>query len=466
MSTRLPGHDAAGSVPASPDDLLAYFHDAGKPPDQWRVGAEFERFLVDPATGLPLDYDGPGGIWEILSRLAGRFGWVPFINEARYITALRRNGATLSMEPGGQLELSTAPTTRLAEIAAELDAHRDELAAVSGAVALAGGVHPTARADAIPLMPRVRHRVMAEYLPTRSPTALDMMKATASTQAAFDFADEADAARKVTVALKLSPLVNALWGNAPIYGRADAGVVSARGRVWAHMDPDRSGLLTHLLEDGFTFQAWRDFLLDMPMMLTYIDGRYQPAHGRTFRDFLERGEAGYFPTLADWEVHITTAFPEVRLKSFVEVRGADACPRPLAPTVPAFWKGLLYDEGALSAAADVAATVPAADLDELHEVAYRDGLAAVYQGRPLLAWCRELVDLSAAGLGDEAAYLDPLRPVLETGRSPGMAYRAAGTPLDLPTVLRAFAFEPREATDPNAPPGPATEAGEHDGPVY
>lgn len=440
MSTRLPSQDGTALEPATPADLLAYFHDAGKPRADWRVGAEFERFLVAVPSGRPLTYEGAGGIWEVLSRLAGRFGWVPFINEARYITSLRRRGATISMEPGGQLELSTAPAESLAQIAAELDQHRDELASIldpQAVAVLAAGVHPTAQAADIAIMPRVRHKVMAEYLPKKSPTALDMMKATCSTQAAFDFADEADAACKMTVALKLSPVVNALWGNAPIYGRADMGVVSYRGHIWRCMDPDRSGPLLPLIERGFSFQGWTDFLLDKPMMLTFINGRYEPAHGRPFRDFLERGQDGYFPTLGDWEVHITTAFPEARLKTFVEVRGADACARPLALSVPAFWKGLLYDERVLADAATLAATIPTGDLLALHETAYRVGLAGVYQGRTLAAWGRELADLAARGLGDERGYLDPVFAVLERGQSPGMAFRAS-PPADL---LAAFAFE-------------------------
>ncbi len=462
MSTRQPAQDRTGHPPVNLDDLENYFHAAGKPRERWRVGSEFERFLVDARTGQPLAYEGIGGLWEILSRLAGHFGWVPFINQARYITALQRGGSTLSMEPGGQLELSTAPAQNLGEIAAELDGHWKELAAVCepGSVAvLAAGIHPTTRANAIPLMPRVRHRVMAEYLPRRSPTALDMMKATASTQATFDFADEADAARKMTVALKLSPLVNALWGNGPVYGLRDTGVVSERGRVWARMDPDRSGLLVPLLSQGFSFRAWRDFLLDMPMMLTFINGRYKPANGRTFRDFLERGEEGHFPTLEDWEVHITTAFPEARLKKFVEVRGADACARPLALTVPAFWKGLLYDDAALDTAEQLAANIPVADLADLHEAAYTHGLAAEFQGRRLLDWCRELVGLADAGLGDERLFLDPLRPILETGRSPGMAFRASGQPLDRETILRSFAFE---AEVPQSVPQRAIDAADLD----
>lgn len=455
MSTRLPSLE--GKPPATLDDLVAYFHAGSKPREQWRVGAEFERFLVHAQTGKPLNYEGPGGIWEILSRLAGRHGWVPFINEARYLTSLRRNGAMLSMEPGGQLELSTAPARTLAEIATELDIHRQELATVidPGSVAvLAAGMHPTARAADIQLMPRVRHRVMAEYLPRRSPTALDMMKATCSTQAAFDFSDEADAARKMTVALKLSPIVNALWANSPIYGAEPTGVVSHRGKVWSRMDPDRSGLLTPLLERGFSFHAWCDFLLDMPMMLTFIRGRYQPAHGRTFRDFLEKGEEGYYPSVDDWEVHITTAFPEARLKKFIEVRGADACPRALALAVPAFWKGLLYDERALGFALHLSAEIPVSDLSHLHEQAFTHGLAARYQGRSLQDWCCDLVQMASEGLGDESGYLDPLHEVVEAGHSPGMVFQARPSSLDVPALLRHFAFDTEAAVTTEPVPRP------------
>jgi glutamate--cysteine ligase len=266
---------------------------------------------------------------------------------------------------------------------------------------------------------------MAEFLPARSETAQHMMKATASTQAAFDYADEADAVRKFTVALALGPVVNAVWGNSPLYGGENSGWVSYRGRVWLGMDADRSGLLTRLLADGLSFERWADYLLDVPMLFV-IDGRdYKPVGGRTFRDYMRHGLDGRFPTKVDWEVHITTVFPEARLKQFIEVRGADANPPPLALAVPALWKGLLYDDTALSAAVELARRFPPAELCGLFEQIARQGLAAEFGGRSVLAWAKEVAAIAVNGLpADERRFLDPVFAVLEAGQSPGMGWRA------------------------------------------
>jgi glutamate--cysteine ligase len=452
VSVDIQRQEAAATQPVAVADLHAYFHDAAKSPEEFRVGAEFEKFVVAPHTGRALSYDEPGGVGAILTRLANQFDWQPQFNEAGDPTGLFRDGATVSLEPGGQVELATAPAVHLGEIAAQFRNHLDELRTVSDPdrVALvAAGVTPLCPVEQIALMPRVRHGIMARYLPERSPTALHMMKATASTQCTFDFADEEDAARKFTPALKLGPIVNALWGNAPLYDGGRTGHVSHRGHIWRQMDPDRSGLLTDLLADHFTFERWAAYLLDVPMMFTYIDGCYRPSRRRTFRDFLQDGEDGYFPTLSDWEVHLTTVFPEVRLKKFLEVRGADAVAGPLALSVPALWKGLLYDDTSLDAATELANRVRPVDLVEVFESAYRIGLSAEYQGRRLSAWCRELVDLAAVGLrrqaewgryADERRYLDPAYAVLERGRSPGAEYLAHGPTTDAAAVVRWFAY--------------------------
>ncbi len=452
MSVDIHRQEAGAAQPVVVADLHAYFHEAAKSPDDFRVGAEFEKFAVEPATGRSLSYDEAGGIGAILTDLADRFDWLPQFNEAGRPTGLQRDGATVSLEPGGQVELSTAAAVHVGEIAAEFYEHLRELRVVSDPARvgwLAAGVTPLCPVEAIPLMPRLRHQIMARYLPERSPTALHMMKATASTQCTFDFADETDAARKFTAALQLGPIVNALWGNAPLYNGSRTGHVSHRGYVWQQMDPDRSGLLADVLADGFSFERWVEYLLDVPMMFTHIGGRYRPAGNRTFRDFLRHGQDGYFPTLADWELQLTAVFPEVRLKKFLEVRGADAVAGPLALSVPALWKGLLYDDTTLDAACDLADQIRPEELADLFESAYRSGLTAEYRGRSLAAWCRELVDLAAAGLHrqakrggypDERRYLDPALEVLERGRSPGAEYLAHGPTQDAAAVVRWFSY--------------------------
>ncbi len=437
MSTTLPDAGADGSLPPlTPADLPAYFHRGGKPPADWRVGGEFEKFAVERATGRPLTYDEPGGVRDILQALVDRFGWRPHYRGDR-LTLLSRGGATVSLEPGGQVEFSSPPVRHVGELAAELYRHRDEVRAVvdpDRVAWVAAGVTPFTRVEDIPAPARRRHRLMTEYLPARGPKAAHMMKATASTQAAFDYADEADAVRKFAVALTLGPVVNAVWGNSPLYAGEPTGWASYRGRVWLGMDPDRCGLLPHLLADGLSFDRWVSYLLDVPMLFTVRDGGYHPAGGRTFRHFLTRGIDGRYPTMADWEVHLTTVFPEARLKQFVEVRGADANPPPLALAVPAVWKGLVYDSAALAAAGEVARHFPPADLPHVFEAAAWHGLAAEHGGRSLLAWAREVIDIAAdglrrqaerSGLPDERPYLDPVFEVLDRGTSPGTDALAA-----------------------------------------
>ena len=432
MSLDLPEVGAADrSQPVTPAELLAYFHRGSKPHADWRVGAEFEKFAVERTTGRALSYAEPGGIRDILQSLADRFDWEPHHRGDRLISLTRR-GATVSLEPGGQVEFSSPPVKHVADLAAELNRHRDEIRAVvdpERVVWIAAGVTPFALVEEIPPPIRRRHAVMADYLPERGPKAQHMMKATASTQAAFDYSDEEDAVRKFTVALTLGPIVNAVWGNSPLYGGEQTGWASFRGRVWLGMDPDRCGMLPELLADGLSFDRWVNYLLDVPLLFTMRDGCYHPAGGRTFRDFQTHGIDGRFPTLADWEVHLTTVFPEVRLKQFLEVRGADANPPPLAVAVPAFWKGLLYDRDALTAAEGVAKHFPPSELPALFESAAHHGLAAECGGHTLAAWAGELANIAAVGLRrqaerggypDEQPFLDPVFAVLKSGRSPGM----------------------------------------------
>ena len=397
-------------------DTLDTFHRSGKPRDLFRVGVEFEKFALDRATGRPLTYDEPGGVRDILHALVDRFGWSPQF-EAGQITGLVRDGCAISLEPGCQVELSTPPAATIRDIADDLARHRDELRAVvdpARVAWVAAGVTPVADAADIPLGPRRRHAVMADILPPRSPTARAMMTTTASTQVALDYADEADAVRKMTVALKLGPAFNALVANSRVVRGDRTRFASARGRVWQQMDADRSGCLVPLLKRGLSFETYRDYLLDTPMLFHFRRGDYRPAGGRTFRDFLTHGNGHHYPTAADWELHLTTVFPEVRLKNFLEIRGADATPPATALAVPAFWKGLLYDDAALNAADDLARIVPADDLPGLWAATHRDGLHAEFDGLGVAELADELLLIAAAGLEaqgepDAVRHLDALR---------------------------------------------------------
>lgn len=434
-------HDPAAAEPLAFGDLVHYFHAGAKPRTEWKVGAEFEKFLLDRDTGRAVSHDEPGGVGEVLRALADRFGWTPLSTGSRLVL-LGRDGANVSIEPGGQVEFSTPPLLSLTELARQFLQHVAELKAVVDPARrawVAAGVSPFAPVEDIPPPVRRRHRSMAEFLPTRSETAQHMMKATASTQVAFDYESEADAVRKFAVALTLGPVVNAVWGNSPLYGGELTGWVSYRGRVWLGMDADRSGLLAELLADGLSFERWANYLLDVPMLFVVAGREYRPAGGRTFRQFWQSGIDGRFPTKTDWEIHITTVFPEVRLKRFLEVRGADANPPALALAVPAMWKGLLYSDTALSAAAEVAKRIPPGELCGLFEATARQGLAAEFGGRPVGAWAKEVADIAAGGLpADERRFLDPVFAVLEAGKSPGMGWE--GVNLTPAEVLPRFEY--------------------------
>ncbi len=426
MSTHLPGN-GIDDTPVTEADLIDYFHEGAKPVSAWRVGAEFEKIAVARDTGRQIGFDD--GIERVLHALATHFAWEPHF-EAGRLTTLTRGGSTISVEPGGQLELSTPPTERLSELRAELDTHLRELRGVTDPAKVAWiavGVTPFSPVDAIPLNPRPRHRLMAEYLPTRSATALHMMKATASTQVTFDYADEADAGRKFAVALTLGPVVNAMFANSPMYAGKRTEFVSFRGQIWQGMDPDRSGFLANLLTGQVSFARWVQHALDVPLLLLTDGESLRPAPGVTFREFLNRGIDGRFPTRHDWDVHLSTLFTEARLKQFLEVRGADATTAPLA--VPALWKGLLYDADALTAATELARAFKPEELRPLSEAASRFGMRAEHRGKPLTDWCREVVGIADAGLkrqGEEIAYLDVLREAIASSRSPGDLWPTGG----------------------------------------
>ncbi|MDY3562948.1 glutamate-cysteine ligase family protein [Gemmata sp. JC673] len=439
MSTHLPG-TGVDDTPVTERDLVDYFHEGSKPTPAWRVGAEFEKFALDRGTGQQIGFDA--GIEGVLHALATHFAWEPH-TEAGRLTTLTRGRSTVSVEPGGQLELSTAPTARLSELRSEFETHLHELRAVTDPARVAwvaAGVTPFSAVEDIPLNPRPRHRLMAEYLPTRCPHGLHMMKATASTQVTFDYESEADAGRKLAVALKLGPVVNALFANAPRYAGRRTEFVSFRGHIWHNMDPDRSGLLTDLLADEITFDRWVQFVLDVPLLLLTDGESLKPAPGATFREFLHNGIDGRHPTRHDWDVHLSTVFTEARLKRFMEVRGADATPAPLVLSVPAVWKGLLYDPTALAAATDLARNFTPEELRPLSEAITRRGMRAEHRDVPVARWCHEVTAIADAGLGrmgEDVTFLDPVRELLDAGRSPGELWPPGG---DVAQLLGAVEY--------------------------
>ncbi|MEO7037023.1 MAG: glutamate-cysteine ligase family protein, partial [Polyangiaceae bacterium] len=336
------------------DDLLELFQHAEKPRSEFRIGTEAEKFAVDSDTGAPLAYEGTRGVTRIFAALVG-MGWrEERETEGGPVIALLRGQASITLEPGSQLELSGAAVTNIHETRAELDQHLAELSGISKEMNLTWlgvGFHPLAKQSDLGWVPKQRYAIMREYLPKRGSGGHDMMRRTATVQANFDFSDEADALRKLVVCLKLSPLVNALGANSPFAEGKWSGFKSRRGNVWLHMDPDRSGLIPALLRAPKP--GYRDYVgwaLDAGMFLIKRHGRPVTNTGQKFRDFMQNGYEGERATFGDWKLHLNTLFPEARLKSTLEVRSSDSLPSRLGCAVPALFTGILYDDQALAEA--------------------------------------------------------------------------------------------------------------------
>jgi glutamate--cysteine ligase len=412
-------------------DLVAVARAGAKPRAAWRVGTEHEKIGVRLADLRPVHYAGENGIAGVLAAIATETGWRE-VREDGALIALEGDGANITLEPGGQLELSGAPLRSIFETCQELHRHLDVVRRVSaprGIVWLALGANPFHDVDEMPRVPKARYAVMRRYLPTRGDLALHMMHLSGTVQANFDYADEQDMAAKLRTAMGVSPLVSALFANSPLHLGKPSGFVSRRVHVWRHVDPDRCGLLPFVFEPGFGYAQYVEWALDVPMFFVLHDDAYRPAQGLTFRRYLAEGHDGKRATLQDWNLHLTTLFPEVRLKQFLEVRGADAVPPDLTCALPALWKGVLYDDGAREAAWRLVASWSFAEREASLEAVAERGLAAEVAGRPVLPLARELLAIARDGLAriahgngveaDERRFLDPVLAVAERGRSPG-----------------------------------------------
>ena len=407
------------------DLLIASFQDYGQPAARWRVGGEFERVVVR-RDGRPVSYEGADGIRAILEHLrATDASWAPVFEGDALIALGKPSGASITLEPGGQVELSGAPHRSLRALAAELEENRAHLLAFAEGrdlLYLSAGLSPLAPIDTIPWMPKGRYRIMREYLPQVGDLAHWMMKATASVQANYDYADEADAARKVRLAAGIAPILTGMYSHSPVAEGRLTGFKTFRGHIWTRTDPARTGFPAPL-KDGFTFEKHVDLLLDVPMMFTKSGGVWAPARGRTFRQWMAEGIGGRFPTWDDWGLHQTSVFPEVRIKRTIEIRGADAAPVPLAVAFCAFYAGLFYDRSAADGALALVDALDAAgeSREAQFDAATRAGMSAVVAGRPLRDWARDLGALAHAGLArwspGEDVLLDPLLERLDSGRS-------------------------------------------------
>ncbi len=426
----------SGGGPIERESQLSEYLAAGcKPKDAWRIGTEHEKFGYCRDTLKPLPYDGPRSIRAMLEGLADRFGWAP-VREGDHIIGLTKDSANVSLEPGGQLELSGAPLETIHQTCDEVNEHLREVQAVAddiGARFIGLGAAPVWRHEDMPMMPKGRYRLMTDYMREVGSHGLQMMYRTCTVQVNLDFASEADMVQKLRVALALQPVATALFANSPFFEGRPNGHKSWRSRIWRDLDPARTGMLPFVFDDGFGFEAYAQYALDVPMYFVYRDGRYVDARGQSFRDFLGGrlpALPGEVPTLSDWADHLTTIFPEARLKKFIEMRGADGGPWRRLCALPAFWVGLLYDQSALDAAWDLGKRLDAATREDLRVAASVAGLQGEAGGVRLHDLAREAVAIAEAGLKararpgadglipDEAHFLGALRDSVESGRTP------------------------------------------------
>ncbi|MCC5960244.1 MAG: glutamate--cysteine ligase [Rhodobacteraceae bacterium] len=415
--------------------LAEYLASGCKPKEDWRIGTEHEKFGYCHDTLNPLPYDGPRSIRAVLEGLRDRFGWSPVL-EAGKIIGLEKDGANVSLEPGGQLELSGAPLETIHQTCDEVNQHLREVRSVADEIGVGFiglGAAPIWSHAQMPVMPKGRYALMTDYMDRVGTMGKSMMYRTCTVQVNLDFASEQDMVQKLRVALALQPVATALFANSPFFDGKPNGHKSWRARVWRDLDPARTGMLPFVFDDGFGFEAWVDYALDVPMYFVYRDGKYINALGQSFRDFM-KGQLpalpGEIPTLSDWADHLTTIFPEARIKKFIEMRGADGGPWRRLCALPAFWVGLTYDQGALDAAWDIAKGWTPELREELRIAASVDGLAGTAQGVSLHDLAREVVDIAEAGLKaraqpgaggmlpDESHFLNALKESVETGQTP------------------------------------------------
>ncbi|NOX74299.1 MAG: glutamate--cysteine ligase [Alphaproteobacteria bacterium] len=417
------------------DQLAQLLADGCKPKSDWRIGTEHEKFGYCKDTLLPLPYEGNRSIKAVLTGLRDRFGWSEVL-EGENIIGLEKDGANVSLEPGGQLELSGAPLESIHQTCDEVNVHLKEVKEIADMIGVGFiglGAAPEWTHEQMPLMPKGRYKLMDSYMRKVGTHGTQMMRRTCTVQVNLDFASEADMVKKFRVALALQPVTTALFANSPFFEGKVNGHQSWRSRIWRDLDPDRTGTLPFVFEDGFGFEAYVQYALDVPMYFVYRSGKYIDALGQSFRDFL-RGELpalpGEKPTLSDWADHLTTIFPEARIKQYMEMRGADGGPWRRLCALPALWVGLLYDQGALDAAWDLCKDWDAETRENWRVMASVGGLHSEVGGVNMRHLAAEVLDITEVGLKarampgvggllpDESHFLNALQETVADGRTP------------------------------------------------
>ncbi|WP_166418458.1 glutamate--cysteine ligase [Cochlodiniinecator piscidefendens] len=417
------------------DQLAQYMADGCKPKEDWRIGTEHEKFGYCKDSLKPLPFEGERSIVAVLSGLRDQFGWAP-VEEGGKLIGLEKDGANVSLEPGGALELSGAPLETIHETCDEVNVHLREVKEIAekiGVGFIGLGAAPIWTHDEMPLMPKGRYKLMNDYMQRVGTMGRTMMRRTCTVQVNIDFGSEADMVQKLRVALALQPVATALFANSPFFEGKPNGHKSWRSRVWRDLDDARTGMLPFVFDEGFGFERYAEYALDVPMYFVYRDGKYINALGMSFRDFLEGklpALPGETPTLSDWADHLTTAFPEARIKKYMEMRGADGGPWRRLCALPAYWVGLMYDQSALDAAWDMVKGWDAETREELRIAASVDGLQAEVNGLKMHDLARQSVEIAEAGLkararpgagglvADETHFLNALKDSLDSGKTP------------------------------------------------
>lgn len=419
----------------SRDELVAWLEAGVKPKSEFRIGTEHEKTPFTLEGHSPVPYEGPRGIGALLEGMKLLLGWEPIMENGNIIGLHDvTGGGAISLEPGGQFELSGAPLETIHQTASELMAHLAqvrEIAAPLGIGFLGLGMTPSWSRAQIPTMPKGRYRIMTNYMPKVGAYGLDMMYRTCTVQTNLDFCSEADMVRKLRISVALQPVATALFANSPFTEGKSNGFLSFRSEIWRDTDNARAGMIPWVFEDGMGFERWVDYALDVPMYFVKRGDSYIDVAGSSFRKFFEGKNdklAGERPTLSDWANHLSTIFPEVRLKRYLEMRGSDGVPWEQLPSLPAFWTGLLYDDDSMEAAWDIAKHWTAQERQDLRDDVPKLGLKAKIGNRYLLEIARECLVLAHTGLRrrancdhlgrDETHYLEPLDQIVEAGRTP------------------------------------------------
>ena len=422
------------------DQLAAYLEAGCKPQSDWRIGTEHEKFAFRLSDLKPLEYEGPDGIRELLMRLT-RFGWEPVFEGDNVIALKSEDGGAVSLEPAGQLELSGAAVENIHQTCDEVSSHLQQIKAIAremGIGFLGLGYRPKWPVDGLPWMPKGRYKIMREYMPKVGTLGLDMMQSTCTVQVNLDFCSEARMVEMFRISLALQPVATALWANSPFRLGKPSGYLSYRSHIWTDVDNNRAGMLPFVFEDGMGFERYVDYALDVPMYFVYRDGNYIDASGQSFRDFMEGklpALPGETPVMSDWADHISAIFPEVRLKTFLEMRGADGGPWNRLCALSAFWTGILYDNDARTAAWDLVKDWTAEERQALRDQVPTTALKTPFRDKTVRDIACEALQISHMGLKnrnqldnvgmDESHFLQPILQTAESGLTPAEELLAA-----------------------------------------